>query len=168
MHWSPIAMVAAALPSLITELDAAVKAGSPERGDRILKQVTDLFLSNADRLGEAQAGVLDDILTRLIERTEAASLVQLSEALCKIGLAPRETVRRLAFHSDPAVAAPVLRYSNRVSEKDLIEIAKTLSQQHLLAISERKTLTEALTDTLMRRGDANVSNALAHNPGAVF
>src|ERR1700704_714278 len=104
-----MAMVAAVLPKLITELDVAVKVGSPERGDQILKQVTNLFLSNVDRLGEP---------------------------LSKVELAPRETVRKLAFHNDPLVAAPVLRNSNRVSEKDLVEIARTLSQQHLLAISE--------------------------------
>ena len=161
-------MLAAVLPNLITELDAAVKAGSPERGDRILRQVTSLFLANVDRLGEAQLNVLDDVLVRLIERTDAGSLAQLGEALAKIELAPRETVRKLAFHNDPLVAVPVLKNSSRLSEQDLIAIAKTLGQQHLLAIAERKTLSETLTDALMRRGDANVSNALAHNPGAVF
>jgi hypothetical protein len=163
-----MAMVAAVLPKLIRELDVAVKVGSPERGDQILKQVTSLFLSNVDRLGEPQISVLDDVLVRLIERTAAESLAHLSEALSKVELAPRETVRKLAFHSDPLVAAPVLKNSNRVSEEDLVEIARTLGQQHLLAISERKTLNEALTDTLMRHGDINVSNALAHNSGARF
>lgn len=161
-------MTAAALPNLITELESAVRTGSPERGDRILKHVTSLFLSSVDRLGQAQIGALDDIFVRLFECTEVASLVQLSEALCTIELAPPVTVRRLAFHDQPSVAIPVLKNSRRLSEKDLIEIARTLSQQHLLAISERKTLSEALTDALMRRGDAGVSNALARNPGAVF
>jgi len=161
-------MVAAVLPRLITELDAAVKAGSAERGDRILRQVTNLFLSNVGHLGEDQIGLLDDVLVRLIERTEAGSLAPVSESLSNIAVAPPATVRRLAFHNDASVAAPVLRNSNRLSDKDLIEIAMTLSQQHLLAICERKTLSEALTDALMRRGDANVSNALAHNSGAVF
>jgi uncharacterized protein (DUF2336 family) len=161
-------MVAAVSPNLITELDAAVRAGSPERGDRILKQVTSLFLSNVDRLGSAHISVLDDVLIRLIERSETGPLAQLSEALCNIELAPPDAIRKLASHDDPLVATPVLRHSRRVPEKDLIEIARTHSQQHLLAIAERKTLNEALTDILMRRGDASVSNALAHNPGAVF
>jgi uncharacterized protein (DUF2336 family) len=161
-------MVAAALPKLITELDAAVKTGSSERGDRILKQVTSLFLSNAGHLGEEQISLLDDVLVRLIECTEAGSLAHTSESLSNIELAPPATVRRLAFHKDPSVATPVLKNSNRLLDKDLIEIAMTLSQHHLLAICERKTLSEAVTDALMRRGDANVSNALAHNAGAVF
>lgn len=161
-------MVAAVSPNLIAELDAAVRVGSPDRGDRILKQVTRLFLSNVDRLGEAQTGVLDDVLIRLMARTETGPLAELSEALCNVELAPQETIRRLAFHADALVAAPVLRHSRRVPQKDLIEIARTHSQRHLLAIAERKALDEVLTDILMRRGDAGVSNALAHNPGAAF
>jgi uncharacterized protein (DUF2336 family) len=133
-----------------------------------LAQVTNLLISNVDRLGESQIGALDDVLVRLIERTEAEYLTQLSEALSIIELAPRGTVRKLALHNAPEVAAPILRNSSRLSEGDLIEIAETLGQQHLLAISGRKTLSEALTDALMRRGDANVSSALARNPGANF
>ena len=33
--------------------------------------MTDLFLSNVDRLGQAQINALDDVLVRLFERTEA-------------------------------------------------------------------------------------------------
>jgi uncharacterized protein (DUF2336 family) len=161
-------MVAAASLDSIAELTGAAKDESPQRDARILKQVADLFLSNVDRLRESQIGAFDGILVPLIERMEAGCLVHLSEALSSTDLAPRETIRKLAFHQDPLVAAPVLRNSNRLSEKDLIEIAKTHSQQHLLAISGRKILNEALTDALMRLGDVNVSNALARNVGAEF
>src|SRR5882757_1290033 len=161
-------MVAAASPNSIAELTGAAKDESPQRDARILKQVAALFLSNVDRLRESQIGAFDGILVPLIERMDAGTLVHLSEALSATDLAPRETIRKLAFHDDPLVAAPVLRNSNRLSEKDLVEIAKTHSQQHLLAISGRKCLNEALTDALMRRGDVNVSNALAKNAGAKF
>jgi uncharacterized protein (DUF2336 family) len=130
--------------------------------------VTDLFLSDADRLNETQITVFDDVLVRLIERVEARTLAHLSDTLSGIETAPREAVRRLAFHDDAMVAAPVLTKSHRLSEKDLIEIANTRGQQHLLAISGRETLNEALTDVLIRRGGADVSNALAQNLGARF
>ena len=161
-------MVAAASPESIAELTGAGKDESAQRDARILKQVAALFLSNVDRLRESQIGAFDGILVPLIGRMEARCLVHLSEALSTSDLAPCETIRKLAFHDDPLVAAPVLRNSNRLSEKDLVEIAKTLSQQHLLAICGRKALSEALTDALMRLGDVNVSNALARNAGAVF
>jgi Uncharacterised protein conserved in bacteria (DUF2336) len=99
---------------------------------------------------------------------EAAAVIQLSEALSIIDRAPVRTVRNLALHEQPQVAAPVLRSSVCLTETDLLEVVKSRSQQHLLAICDRKTLNEALTDALMRFGDVNVSNALARNTGARF
>ena len=161
-------MLAAVSPDLIAELNGAVRDISPERDVQILRQVADLFMSKAACLGESQIAVFDSVLVRLIDRADAKTLAHLSEILSTIELAPRETIRKLAFHNDPLVAAPVLRNSIRLSEKDLVEIAKTHSQQHLQAISGRKLLNETLTDTLMRLGDVNVSNALARNTGAKF
>jgi uncharacterized protein (DUF2336 family) len=159
-------MATAASTALIGELVGTVKGGS--RHAQVLKQLTDLFVSEAGRLNETQISVFDDVLVPLLEQTEATTLAHLSATLSEIDLAPRETVRRLALHDDAAVAAPVLSRSNRLSERDLIEIVTTRSQQHLLAVSGRKTLNEALTDTLIRRGDVHVSNALARNGGACF
>lgn len=145
-----------------------LRDGSPEHDAQILKQVLNLFLPNVDRLGESQIAAVDGVLLRVTERVEATILANLSEALSTIERAPRQTIRKLAFHDDPVVAAPVLRKSTCLSEKDLLEIASSRGQQHLLAISDRKALNEALTDALMRFGDVNVSNALARNAGARF
>jgi len=161
-------MVAAASPDSIAQLTSAAQDEASQRDARILKQVADLFLSNADRLRESQIAAFDGILVPLIERMDAATLVYLSDALSNTAIAPCESIRKLASHDDPLVAAPVLRNSNRLSEEALVEIAKTRSQHHLLAIAGRKTLNEALTDALMRLGDVNVSNALARNAGAQF
>jgi uncharacterized protein (DUF2336 family) len=153
---------------LIAELEGAVNGGSPERRVKMLRQVTDLFLSDADRLNENQIGVFDDVLVRLIERMESRTLAQLSTTLSKSALAPKEIVRQLAYHEEASVAVPVLSKSNRLSEGDLIEIANTRGQQHLLAISTRETLNEPLTDALIKRGTLQVSHALANNAGARF
>jgi hypothetical protein len=161
-------MVAAVTSDLFTELDGTVKDRLPQRDAQILRQVTELFLSNVESLRESQIGAFDSLLVPLIERLETRALVHLSEALSTLDRAPCETIRKLAFHDDPLVAASVLQNSNRLSENDLVEIAKIRSQQHLLAICSRKTLNEALTDTLMRLGDVSVSNALAQNAGAQF
>jgi uncharacterized protein (DUF2336 family) len=157
----------AASSDLRKELNGAEEDG-PEHDARIFGEVTDLFLSNVDRLGDSQIAAVDGVLAHLVERVEAATVIQLSEALASIDRAPGQTIRKLAFHEQPQVAAPVLRSSSCLSDTDLLEIIKSRGQQHLLAICGRRVLTEALTDALMRFGDVNVSNALAHNPGARF
>jgi uncharacterized protein (DUF2336 family) len=159
--------VAGATQSLREELNGAERGG-PEHDAQVFGEVTDLFLSNFDRLSESQIAAVDGVLAQLIDRVAAASLVELSEELSTIEQAPRQTVRNLAFHNEITVAGPVLRHSVCLSENDLLEIARSRSQQHLLAICDRKALNEALTDALMRFGDVNVSNALARNAGARF
>jgi uncharacterized protein (DUF2336 family) len=161
-------MTTAASALLIAELEGAVNGGSPARRVQMLRQVTDLFLSDADRLNENQIGVFDDVLVRLIERMESRTLAQLSTTLADSAFAPKEIVRQLAYHDEASVAVPVLSKSKRLSESDLIEIANTHGQQHLLAISNRETLNEPLTDALLKRGNSQVSHALANNTGARF
>ena len=159
--------MSAVSPDLRTELNGAQQDG-PEHDAEMLEEATDLFLSSVDRLSKSQIAAVDGVLSHLIGRVDAAIVVHLSEALAPIKRAPRQAIRKLAFHQDPVVAAPVLRSSPCLSEADLLEIAKSCSQQHLLAMSDRKILNEALTDALLRFGDVNVSNALARNAGARF
>ena len=154
--------------ALVAELEGAAKGGSTERRIQMLQKVTELFLSEADRLTERHIKVFDDVLMRLMERIEAQALAQFSISISDSNAAPREVIRQLAYHEDRSVAAPALSKSTRLSDGDLIQIASIRGQQHLRAISVRKTLSEAVTDVLLTRGDYDVSHALARNVGARF
>ena len=160
--------VAAAPALLIAELESALRSGSPARRVRMLRQITDLFVSDADRLNENQIGVFDDVLVRLVERMEACTLIQLGFVLSGCRSAPREVIRQLAHHEEAAIAEPVLTRSAGLADDDLIGIAKSRGQKHLLAISSRKVVNEKVTDVLVERGDQGVSRRLAANAGARF
>jgi uncharacterized protein (DUF2336 family) len=161
-------MTAIASTELIANLEDVVRAGSPERRIRILRQVASLFLADADRLSEHQIDIFDDILVRLIGAVEARTLTKLSAPLADLKSAPKEVVRRLAQHEDAAVAAPILRKCEGLSEDNLIEIARTRGEKHLGAIAERSAVSDNLTDALLMRGDATICCILARNPGAQF
>jgi uncharacterized protein (DUF2336 family) len=154
--------------ALIAELEEAIASGSSEKRVATLKRVTGLFLGEADRLNDQQISVFDDVLVRLIERIESKALVELSKSLAPISNAPIEVIRRLANDDDLMVAAPVLTEARRLAENDLIEIAKSKGQGHLLAISGRTSITEAVTDILVERGNGQVVHTLAANAGARF
>jgi uncharacterized protein (DUF2336 family) len=155
-----------ATPSLVAELEDALKNGSPDKRVATLRRVTDLFLDKGDRLNEQQIAVFDDVLVHLIQRIEAKALVQLSTSLAPVDNAPIEVIRNLSRHDEIAVAGPVLTRSNRLSESDLLDVAKNKGQGHLLAISGRASLSEAVTDVLVDRGDRHVHHTLARNAGA--
>jgi uncharacterized protein (DUF2336 family) len=155
-------------PSLIAELEDAINSGSSEKRVETLRRVTNLFLNDADRLNEAQIGLFDDVLCHLIKRIESKALVELSGHLAPVDNSPVEVIRQLARNDEIAVAGPVLTQSVRLTTGDLVEIAGSKSQQHLLAISERNEIEEAVTDVLIDRGNREVAHRLARNTGARF
>lgn len=154
--------------ALMSELEDALQRGAPERRVELLRRITDLFLSDANRLNEEQVGVFDDILTHLAHRIEERVLAQLSLKFAPVKNAPRNMISLLASDDNISVAGPVLAQSDRIAENDLIEIAKSKGQSHLLAIAIRAHLSEAITDVLIRRGDRQVVGKLARNTGARF
>jgi uncharacterized protein (DUF2336 family) len=154
--------------SLIVELEEAIESGSKDKRIDAFRRVTDLFVADADRLTDQQIEVFDDILGHLIKRIESKALAELSRRLAPIHNAPLEVVRRLARDDDIAVAEPILAASARLSDRDLVEIARTKTQAHLLAISARSQIGTAVTDVLLQHGHQDVFRALAENPGARF
>jgi uncharacterized protein (DUF2336 family) len=154
--------------SLITELEGALKSGSSEKRVDTLRRITSLFLSESDHLNEQQIGVFDDILVHLIQRIETKALVQLGTSLAPINNAPIEVIRHLSRHDEIEIAGAVLTQSSRLTENDLIEVAKSKGQGHLLAMSQRASLPETVTDVLVKRGDRSVVSALAKNSEAHF
>lgn len=154
--------------SLIAELEAAVASGTTQRRTEILRRITALFLDESNRLNDEQIGVFDGVLVHLMGRIEAKALVQLSNSLCEIGNAPVETVRQLAFNDRIAIAGPVLSHSQRLTDADLIDIVRTKSDDHLLAISARPQIAETVSEMLIDRGSARVALRLAGNAGARF
>jgi Uncharacterised protein conserved in bacteria (DUF2336) len=161
-------MIAIDSAELTAELEAAANDGSPVRRARMLRQIAELFLVEAHRLNHSQLSIFDDLLVHLLQRMEARALTELSIALADVSPAPPETIRRLAYHDNPAVAAPVLSKSLWLSDADLIEIAHNRSQQHLIAISGRASLNEAVTDAILKHAGKDASRVLVRNASAWF
>ncbi len=154
--------------SLIAELEDAIQSGSKDRRVDTLRRITDLFVTDADRFNDQQIGVFDDVLGHLIKRIEGKALAELSQRLAPVQNAPIEVVQQLARNDDVAVAAPILSQSRRLSDHDLIDIAHTKTQGHLVAIAARSQVGSSVTDALLQRGNQQVFHKLAENASATF
>jgi uncharacterized protein (DUF2336 family) len=157
-----------AAPSLIPELEDIVQRGSPRRRAQALRRITALFLDGASLFNENHVRLFDDVFNRLIDEIESKARAELSHCLAPLGNAPGEVIARLARDDDISIAGPVLRQSRRLAETDLVEIAETKSQAHLLAISSRAGIAELVTNVLVRRGDQAVARSVAENRGALL
>jgi len=152
--------------SLLAELEDAVSRGTAESCLRALWHATDILI--AGRYSEEQISTFGEVIGRLGQEIEIAARVRLATELARSGNAPIDVIRKLAFDDSIDVAGPVLRQSERLDEKMLVATAKSKSQQHLLAISKRKSIPADVTDILVVRGTSEVVTSVAANDGASF
>ena len=154
--------------SLIPGLDDIVKRGDPRRRGEIAHAISQLFFQDAANLRPDVIDLFDNLLIDLVPHAELASRVDLAERFSRLNNAPRHLVSQLARENEIAVAGPVLRHSPVLDDAALVEIARLKGQGHLLAMSERPTLSAVITDVLVERGDRDVVRRAAGNSGAVF
>lgn len=153
---------------LVGQLEDALGDRDLARRAEILRKVTDLFVLRSGSFSESQIALFDTVMARLLENIESAARAQFGNRIARLPDAPRGVVRLLAYDPVIQVAGPVLTHSERLDEPTLVDNARTQSQDHLLAISGRKALVEAVTDVLVERGNRAVVSATAHNAGARF
>ena len=154
--------------SLIADLEAAIASGSPRKREKALALVSNLFVAGSSNYSGEQIAVFGDVLTALATDIETKVRIKLSHQLAKVAHAPANVIKSLAFDDEIAVAEPVLQWSEVLSDADLVTTASTKSQDHLQAISQRRTLSESVTDILVERGNHRVVRSTAKNPGARF
>jgi uncharacterized protein (DUF2336 family) len=150
--------------SFLHELNVAVSQGSPESRERALWYATDLLI--VGRYTDDEIWMFGEIIGRLEQDIEAAARAQLARRLARADNAPVKVINKLAFDDSIDVAGPVLRESPRLGTKTLVANARSKSQQHLLAISQRKSIDPEVTDVLVTRGNQEVVRSIATNAGA--
>lgn len=155
-------------PALIEELNEALADGKAERRTAILRRATDIFTAGSDSYSDNQIELFDDVFNRIVTVIELSARTVLAKRLANIPRAPSKISRRLASDDNIDVAGPMLERSKALDNETLVAAAKTQSQEHLLAISRRDTLDEAVTDVLVERGDRPVVLNTASNPRARF
>ncbi|MGJ5180969.1 DUF2336 domain-containing protein [Bradyrhizobium oligotrophicum] len=161
--------------TIAEEVQAAIATGSAERCSGVAARVASLFIATAGSLDVEQQALFADVFERLVNTIELRALAdvgarialaELSAQLAPVSQAPAAVIRRLAHHDDITVAGPVLSESPRLSPEDLVEIAGSQGEKHLIAVAGRWWLQEIVTDALLARRFPSVSRKLMKNPGA--
>jgi len=148
--------------SLLPELEDVVQHGSAEKRAETLRRITSLFLDGARSFNDEHVALFDDVIGCLIEEIEAKALAELARRIAPVPNAPTGVMKKLATNDDIDVAGPVLKGA-ALTDPDLMYIAETKGQAHLLALSTRLGINEALADVLVDRGDSEVSHSIATN-----
>src|ERR1700733_44655 len=152
--------------SFLRDLDEAVQRGTPESRMRALWHTTDLMITG--RYSDDEIWTFGEVIGRLADEIEVATRAELARRLAHFDQAPVNIIHKLAFDDEIDVAGPVLRESGRLEAYALVANVCTKGQPHMLAISKRESIEEAVTDALVTRGDRDVVNSVVSNDGARF
>jgi len=150
--------------ALLKELSSRT---SSEARRELLREVTGSLGSRASVLSGEDAAELDRILASVAAdfsvevRTEFAKLVAASTTrFC-------HSAEQFAL-DEIEVAAPVLRHSQSLSEDVLLRVVNEKSQQHLMAVTQRSTVSPLVSHALVERGGDEVVSSLLGNEGAAI
>ncbi|MBI3503339.1 MAG: DUF2336 domain-containing protein [Proteobacteria bacterium] len=109
----------------------------------------------------------EEILQRLLHELEMPIRRALAERLAAEGVAPRRLIVQLA-NDRIEVAWPVLLKSELLDDGELLNVIRTRTFQHRLAIARRDRISAPVSDALVRPGEQDVVRAVLENPGATI
>lgn len=157
-------MTASGALSRLPDLIALAEEESSEKRRALLRELTDHFFGGAVRT-PAEDKLYDAVLVKLADDMEAAVRAELSARFAHALDAPHTLIRRLA-NDEAAVAGAVLAASPVLTDEDLLGVVRRHGQDHLRAVSARPSVSEAVSDVIVERGDDETLGTLLRNDGA--
>ena len=152
------------LGSRLPDLIALAQEPSSENRRALLRELTGHFFGGAARSATEDA-LYGEVLSNLSADMETAVRAELSARFALSPDAPRNLIRRLA-NDEAAVAGAVLRASTVLTDEDLLGVVRAHGQDHLRAVSSRTSVSEAISDVIVERGDDETLGTLLRNDGA--
>lgn len=142
-------------------------ARAPDSDTRrmLLREVTDLFFESQGQRNNRETALFDEVLQIVAAEMQDNVLVELAEQFADAEDAPVGLMRDLANHSFE-IAAPVLKRCRSLDDQTLMQIVHYQSQNHIKAVAQRPTVSESLSDAIVRYGDDFALDALIRNDGA--
>ena len=138
--------------------------GSSETRRALLRELTEQYFGASAR-SATEDTLYGSVLTSLAADMETAVRAELSARFANAPNAPHALIRRLA-NDEAAVAEAVLTTSPVLTDEDLLGVVRNHGQEHMRAISARPSVSEAVSEVIVERGDDETLGTLLRNDGA--
>jgi uncharacterized protein (DUF2336 family) len=138
---------------------------SSEKRRALLREVTDVFAEPTVGESAAKLARLDKILSGVVAEFSREVRVELAAKIGPSKAPLGYTAHRLAL-DEIEVARPILEHSSALSEAELLSVIAQKTQDHLLAVTRRKDISETVSHALVTRGDDRVVVSLLENADA--
>ncbi|HWA29989.1 MAG TPA: DUF2336 domain-containing protein [Rhizomicrobium sp.] len=139
-----------------------VQESSSDKRRELLRQATDVFLSEGRAISGDEMAALDEIVQSVAADLSHEVRAELSRKISTAPLAFNRTALRLAM-DDIEIARPVLERSRALTEGDLIKVIEQKSSDHMMAVTRRDDIGERVSHALVERGEDRVVASLLQN-----
>lgn len=133
--------------------------------DQLFRNMAQLFSYVSDRCDDEQVAQYDEVLCQLAELVEVEARTHVAKLLAPLERAPGNVVVKLA-NDTYDVAAPLLEFSNVLSDDDLIEIIENQSEEHRVAIAGRGRVAPRVGEAIVEHGSTESVHRLVQNSNA--
>lgn len=152
---------------MLSRLLDLAREGVGDKRRELFLAVSDLFVEGAERYNDREIVLFGEVLGQMLHQTRIEDRVKVSGRIAAIRRTPRDLALRFADDEHP-VAAPVLQYSEALTDQDLVDITGRKGDQHRIAIARRQHLAVVVTDALVDHGGPEVLETVTLNRGARF
>lgn len=157
-----------AAQTLLSELETSLVEAPATWRRAVLRRIADLFAAGAAGYTDEQIALFDLVIGRLAKNADRSLLAELSNTLSPLDNGPPEVLSQLAGHADPAVSGPVLEKAKALPDDKILALIDNdrVDPKLLNKIASRPSLSEAVSDVLINRGDAAIQRKIIDNSDA--
>lgn len=130
--------------------------------ETLASAVGGFFEEQSNTMTDAEQGIMNDILSKLVKDVETTVRQKLAQKLSRLENAPHDLILELA-NDQIEVALPILQRSKLLQDNELIEIIQHRTMEHQLAVSMRPEISEAVSDALVETNNPVIIATLLSN-----
>ena len=145
------------------DVQKLIASPSPENRADTSEKIASQF--SAGELSQSESKIAEDIFRALVKDVEVRVREALSVHLKTSPDLPHDVALALAKDVD-SVALPMLKYSEVLTDDDLIEIVRGPSGSKQIAIAQRARVSSTVADALIDTGNETAVSRLVSNEGA--
>ena len=151
----------------VENLVDVARSGRREDRSALAEAIGELCLKTGRNLSNKEKALAYDIISALIRDVESQVRAALSHQLADQKDAPHSLIVTLA-NDIIEVARPVIMRSVVLQDNDLIDMIVSKAESHQVAVAQRESLPQNVTESLVRTENSSVIAAALSNTGAQF
>lgn len=139
---------------------------SPENRASTAEKVAQQFGDGT--LSESEGKLAEEIFNIMVKDAEERVREALAKNLHSAPNLPHDLASKLASDTSDNVALPIIRYSDVLTEDDLLEIVRTQPGARQVAVAERPAVSETVSEAIVEHGTEDAVVSLVSNEGAAI